>query len=80
MYGKKTSVYYDHKGGFFKDRRLEIYDLKTCRKGVVYLCVGWKLWRVLSTAKFFYKDCDADDYRIREYFGFLGENITKIEQ
>lgn len=77
MYGKKTSVYYEHNGGF-KDRRLEIYDLKTCRKGIVYICCGWKLWKVLSTAKFYYKDCDADDYRIREYFGFLGKNVSEF--
>lgn len=55
----------------FTDRRLEIFDLKTCRKAIVYRCTGFKKWTVEASAKFYYKDCDASDYRIREYFGFL---------
>lgn len=58
----------------FTDRRLEIFDLKTCRKAIVYRSTGFKLWEVEASAKFYYKDCDASDYRIREYFGFLKGN------
>lgn len=64
----------------FNDRKLIIEDLKTCRKATVYHQTGLHKWEVESTTKFYYKDCDADDYRIREYYGFLGENVTKIEQ
>ena len=90
MYGKRTSEYWEcgtpkekiTSRGFqiispFTDRRLEIFDLKTCRKAIVFQCVGFKKWQEVSSAKFYYKDNDASDYRIKEYFGFLGENVVQ---
>ena len=55
------------------DRTLEIYEIKTGLKGVLFKSSekGWKKKEnVISSAIFRTEDRDATPYRVCEYFGF----------
>ena len=55
------------------DRTLEIYEIKTGLKGVLFKSSekGWKRKEnVISSALFKIEEGDATPYRVCEYFGF----------
>ena len=77
-YGKKIALYEKHithadcSTTFIQ---LEIYELKTCYKGILYespfaCCRVANMPRKrVSVAKFYEKDGDMEEHRVQEYFG-----------
>ena len=63
------------KEGGLMDRCLEIYEIKSGLKGVLFNS-GMKGWKrkenIISFAYFKEKDGDATVHRVKEYFGFAG--------
>ena len=76
IYGKLIATYQKNsdgiKGGLM-NRTLEIYEMKTWLKGVLWSSStkGWKdnEKNIISVAKFNYADRDATEHRVCEYFG-----------
>lgn len=76
IYGKLIATYQKNsdgtKGGLM-NRTLEIYELNTGLKGVLWSSSskGWKDndKNIISVAKFNYVDRDATEHRVCEYFG-----------
>lgn len=54
--------------------KLRVYENKQGRRGSLINAQG----KVVDTAMFYYKDCDADLYRVKEYFGFTEDNSYQI--
>ena len=76
IYGKLIATYHKNSDGStsgLMNRTLEIYELKTCLKGVLWSSSskGWKdnENNIISVAKFNYADCDATEHCVCEYFG-----------
>ena len=76
IYGKLIATYQKNsdgiKGGLM-NRTLEIYEMKTGLKGVLW-CSSSKGWKdneknIISVAKFNYVDRDATEHSVCEYFG-----------
>ena len=76
IYGKLIATYQKNsdgsKGGLM-NRTLEIYELKSGLKGVLW-CSSSKGWKnnennIISIAKFNYANRDATKYRDCKYFG-----------
>lgn len=76
IYGNLIATYQKNsngtKGGIM-NRTLEIYELKSGLKGVLWSS-SYKGWKenennIISIAKFNYADRDATEYRVCEYFG-----------
>ena len=75
VYGKLIACARKNSNGChgFMDRTLEIYEIKTGLKGVLFKSSekGWKKKEnVISSAIFRTEDRDATPYRVCEYFGF----------
>ena len=76
IYGKLITTYQKNSDGSqsgLMNRTLEIYELKSGLKGVLW-CSSTKGWKddvnnIISVAKFNYDDRDATEYRVCEYFG-----------
>ena len=76
IYGKLIATYqknFDGSKSGLMNRTLEIYELKSGLKGVLWSSSskGWKdnENNIISIAKFNYADRDATEYRVCEYFG-----------
>ena len=76
IYGKLIATYQKNSDGSksgLMNRTLEIYELKSGLKGVLWSSSskGWKDNdnNIMSVAKFNYADRDATEYRVCEYFG-----------
>ena len=76
IYGKLIATYQKNsdsiKGGLM-NRTLEIYEMKTGLKGVLW-CSSSKGWKdneknIISVVKFNYADRDATEHHVCEYFG-----------
>lgn len=76
VYGKLIACVRKNSNGSpygLMDRTLEIYEIKTGLKGVLFKSSekGWKKKEnVISSAIFRTEDRDATPYRVCEYFGF----------
>ena len=75
IYGKLIATYQKNSDGSksgFMNRTLEIYELKSGLKGVLWFSSskGWKdnENNIISVAKFNYADRDATEYRVCEHF------------
>jgi hypothetical protein len=86
MYGKLIAKFgktTGPNGTGLVNRVLEIYEIKTGLKGVLWdsSFIGWKSKpnEPISVAKFRYKDNDATIYRVKEYFNFSEQNSHKME-
>ena len=76
IYGKLIAIARKNSNGSpcgLMDRTLEIYEIKTGLKGVLFKSSekGWKRKEnVISSALFKIEEGDATPYRVCEYFGF----------
>lgn len=76
IYGKLIACVRKNSNGSpcgLMDRTLEIYEIKTGLKGVLFESSekGWKKKEnVISSALFKIEEGDATPYRVCEYFGF----------
>ena len=83
IYGKLIACARKNSNGShgFMDRTLEIYEIKTGLKGVLFDSSekGWKKKEnVISCAIFRTEDRDATPYRVCEYFGFPYSSLNTL--